>query len=49
MIRIGRKIDIEKFVGASRGVAIAPRTGKKIDRPHHSTDGRSHQQPQQLL
>jgi len=24
MIRIGRKIDIEKFVGASRGVAIAP-------------------------
>ena len=47
MIRIGRKIDIEKFV--SRGVAIAPRTGKKIDRPHHSTDGRSHQQPQQLL
>ncbi|MEG4352005.1 hypothetical protein QUA70_16120 [Microcoleus sp. LAD1_D5] len=49
---LGDKAHIEKFVGVSRGVAIAPRPGKKdqkkIARPRQSTLLGSRQQQQQL-
>ncbi|MEG4057929.1 MULTISPECIES: hypothetical protein [unclassified Microcoleus] len=49
---MGDKAQIEKFVGVSRGVAIAPRPEKKdqkkIDRPRQSTLLDSRPQQQQL-
>ncbi|MEG4273539.1 MULTISPECIES: hypothetical protein [unclassified Microcoleus] len=49
---LGDRAHIEKFVGVSRGVAIAPCPGKKdqkkIDRPRQSTLWGSRPQQQQL-
>ncbi|MEG3841398.1 hypothetical protein [Microcoleus sp. herbarium14] len=49
----GEKLEKEKFVGVSRGVAIAPRTAKKEQKSSivraSQPEGRSRQQPLLLL